>query len=444
MKEGLIRRVGDGLTTEVWHDKWISGTVTMQPQGRLNDTSIHVVADLVDENSGQWNVDLIRDTFIPPDADAILHMPRPWVQSEDFWAWEWERSGIFSVRSAYRGMIDRTTITNDDPCSSAGGTDVWRALWKLNVQPKIRVFWWRVLKNMLPAYGELKRRHVMTEAFCPMCGHDEESLFHVLVNCDHAHLFWEEAEDFFEFKLPRLHPETWSRDLLDSSFMARDKAAVAISVMWSIWANQNKYAHDEVQFQPRRSMEIINELIASLYVPVANGGAAPVRARIKWQPPDTGWIKINTDGAVRQVQRRAGVGVVAREHSGAFLRGRCIKYEAITDPCIIELLACRDAMAMAIEDGYSNVILETDCQTVCTLWKAEENRSVGAHVIREMKLFLRHFQGFILQHVGREANGAAHRCAREALMLDENFIIFDVSPAFLIAALQSDVVPSGD
>jgi hypothetical protein len=27
LKHGLIRRVGDGRTTEIWHDKWIDGTL---------------------------------------------------------------------------------------------------------------------------------------------------------------------------------------------------------------------------------------------------------------------------------------------------------------------------------------------------------------------------------------------------------------------------------
>jgi len=32
------------------------------------------------------------------------------------------------------------------------------AVWKLNVPPKVHVFWWRVLHNSLPSKAELKRR----------------------------------------------------------------------------------------------------------------------------------------------------------------------------------------------------------------------------------------------------------------------------------------------
>lgn len=65
--------------------------------------------------------------------------------------------------------------------SSLHGKASWKALWKLRVQPKIRVFGWCVMKNILPAFGELQRRHIRDAVVCPMCGHRDESLFHALV-----------------------------------------------------------------------------------------------------------------------------------------------------------------------------------------------------------------------------------------------------------------------
>lgn len=141
--------------------------------------------------------------------------------------------------------------------SSSGGEDICKALWKLKVEPKIRVFCWRVLKNILPSFGELRRRHVMPEAHCLMCGHDEELLFHVRVKSDHAVLFWAAAQGYFELKLPKLHPSTWSRDILDPMFLSKEKVAIAMSVMWAIWSSSNKYTHKEIKYQPNESMQIM-------------------------------------------------------------------------------------------------------------------------------------------------------------------------------------------
>ena len=64
-----------------------------------------------------------------------------------------------------------------------------------------------------------------------MCGGSNESLFHALIVCDHAVLFWHAARDFFEVKLPTLHHVAWARDLLDHNFVSKKDTTVAVSVL---------------------------------------------------------------------------------------------------------------------------------------------------------------------------------------------------------------------
>jgi hypothetical protein len=120
--------------------------------------------------------------------------------------------------------------------------------------PKICIFWWRVLKNFLPTYGELNRRHIKELSDCPLCGHEVETMYHCMVQCEHVITFWETARDYFDLKLPKLHPVTWAMHILDPSYINMKNATVAVSVMWSIWTSRNKYTHEEVKFQPRKSM----------------------------------------------------------------------------------------------------------------------------------------------------------------------------------------------
>ena len=58
------------------------------------------LADLTTD-SGDWNEELIRDIFFPVDANAILKLPMI-SRGEGFWAWEQEKHGNYSVKSAYR------------------------------------------------------------------------------------------------------------------------------------------------------------------------------------------------------------------------------------------------------------------------------------------------------------------------------------------------------
>ena len=131
----------------------------MRPICRLSDDPVQLVVDLLDE-SGQWNTQLVRDMFIASDADAILSMPRARVGIPDFWGWAWEKSESFMVRSACRMAMEKNFNLQNETSSSEGGEATWKALWKLQVQPEIRIFFCRVLKNMLPANGKLCRRHI--------------------------------------------------------------------------------------------------------------------------------------------------------------------------------------------------------------------------------------------------------------------------------------------
>lgn len=60
---------------------------------------------------------------------------------------------------------------------------VWQAVWKLNVRPKVRIFIWRALLNILPTMDKLKSNRVVQDSNCRMYGYMEESVMHVLVGC---------------------------------------------------------------------------------------------------------------------------------------------------------------------------------------------------------------------------------------------------------------------
>lgn len=68
---------------------------TMKPICRLSDEPVQLVDDLLDDNTGQWNAELIRKMFIVPDAEAILNLPRLRTMEEDYWTWAWESWFLF-------------------------------------------------------------------------------------------------------------------------------------------------------------------------------------------------------------------------------------------------------------------------------------------------------------------------------------------------------------
>nr|XP_051230109.1 uncharacterized protein LOC127348034 [Lolium perenne] len=100
-------------------------------------------------------------------------------------------------------------------------------VWKLNVVPIVRVFWWRVLRGIFPVESILKHRHIAEIARCKICLDADEDLMHALVQCSHAKKFWEEEKIWLKITLPRLHPQTWSKDILcDPQFTESDRAKI--------------------------------------------------------------------------------------------------------------------------------------------------------------------------------------------------------------------------
>lgn len=74
LKLGLIKRIGSGESVSIWDDDWIPGPYSMKPMGKLQDTTLLTVNELMNEDH-QWNVSLVRELFFAPDADAILKIP---------------------------------------------------------------------------------------------------------------------------------------------------------------------------------------------------------------------------------------------------------------------------------------------------------------------------------------------------------------------------------
>ena len=75
LEQGLIKRVGAGESISIWTHRWIPNTATLRPMGRIGNDPITRVSELFDQDSGMWDMDLIRTNFLAPDADVILDIP---------------------------------------------------------------------------------------------------------------------------------------------------------------------------------------------------------------------------------------------------------------------------------------------------------------------------------------------------------------------------------
>jgi hypothetical protein len=60
--------------------------------------------------TGKWNEEVIATNLCPHDAEAVLHLHRPRNGGAEFWAWSEEKTGIYTVRSAYRMLVNHIAV----------------------------------------------------------------------------------------------------------------------------------------------------------------------------------------------------------------------------------------------------------------------------------------------------------------------------------------------
>jgi hypothetical protein len=86
----------------------------------------------------------------------------------------------------------------------------------------------------------------MEDSTCGICKDTPESLMHALLECSHAHLIWEAAKEILNLKLPRLHPNTWAKDIICGMIIAKDDRPKMLTIIYAIWDSRNKWTHGEV------------------------------------------------------------------------------------------------------------------------------------------------------------------------------------------------------
>ncbi|XP_074284140.1 uncharacterized protein LOC141608695 [Silene latifolia] len=125
---GLRRRIGDGLTTRVWHDAWLPVTQT----GRVISPLVAGyedlrVADLLVGGNGSWNEELITSLFLPFERERISNIRVSSNRPPDTWAWCGEKDGVFTVKSAYRFLAANGDAEGLKPKNGGNGGRLKRA-----------------------------------------------------------------------------------------------------------------------------------------------------------------------------------------------------------------------------------------------------------------------------------------------------------------------------
>lgn len=138
----------------------------------------------------RWNIPLINSLFDPCSAASILKIPLSSKPHMDKWIWREEKRGNFSVRSAYHLIQSSSSLATGESSSSQALNPIWKAIWKMNIPHKIRLFAWRACKDGLPCFSNLARRGIRLDSSCAICHAPVEDLSHALFYYPDVREWW--------------------------------------------------------------------------------------------------------------------------------------------------------------------------------------------------------------------------------------------------------------
>jgi hypothetical protein len=279
-----------------------------------------MVSELVDDHTRTWNTDRVQEAFVPMDAELVLNIPLPTRQQDDWWAWHYEKRGVFTVRSAYRMLVDAKERRTAWLEENAGKSDTkgeekdWTSLWNVRVPSKLRVFLRRLAKQTLPSMDLLHHRHMAPSDSCRLCG-AQDSWRHALLECNMSRSVWALLPDVMvEVVVNIQEPDArgWLAAAIEA--LSHEEFTLTAVSLWAIWYARRKAVYEEVFQSPLSTLSFINRFCVDLEVQRAadkpEKGAGPAAPR--WFPPPPGVAKINVDVALSKNSKRAALSAIAR------------------------------------------------------------------------------------------------------------------------------------
>ncbi|KAM1315314.1 hypothetical protein ACFX2F_019083 [Malus domestica] len=184
-------------------------------------------------------------------------------------------SELFSPEEQWLQSTDSSVSSSSNASAYA---KLWKHLWKANIPPKVKNFTWRVCHNILPTKVNLTKKGVRVESECGICQGEDEVAEHVLFTCSFSRAVW--------FSSP-----LGLRRFGSYSFLLKE---------WMLEMLERR----EVDFE-LACMEVNTKTTRTGGIP------SPWSA-----PPSQWWVKLNTDGELRDRDKLGRVGVVIRDWRG--------------------------------------------------------------------------------------------------------------------------------
>ena len=425
VRKGMRWQVGNGNKIRVWRDKWIPRPSTYRlvtPENPRSENAL--VSELINRATHEWNTDKLTDWFLPEDRDAIMSIPLSTNEIGDRLIWAENRSGKFTVKSAYAlALEEQSHLTTVDCSNGSVRRKLWKTIWQLKLPQKLKHFAWKASRDILATKMNLAVRKIAPNGLCELCGQEEETVCHLLWFCNHAKEVWTESKMALPFEIAT----SWSFLDVVAQLKSCEETRPSVlervvAVCWGIWKNRNELQNGgkgkSGRTILRNAMNLVDEF-RSANEP-RNVDQVDVAPTVSWQPPSGGYYKVNTDGAVFSSSKQAGAGVIIRDGDGEVVAALSKKWNYPLGAIEAEAKAMEAGVLFAHDVGIRDAELETDSLEIINALQGHS--TPPASVVNVVAGTLNHaslFRRWKFSHIKRQGNVPAHVLAQHAKNVED-------------------------
>ncbi|KAM6593434.1 hypothetical protein CsatA_001137 [Cannabis sativa] len=383
-----------------------------------------------------WDVELIKDMFVPHDQDLILSIQLSDSSRGDCWYWSKETSGVYSIRSAYKLLQQQN---GDWPIDGADA--FWKRIWQLHVPPKVQHLVWRVTSGLLPAKVQLSNKHIHVDLTCPLCTKSPESTSHVLFGCEFARSCWNLSSVTAAGVEEHMFTSWFSDILLSSSKQQAEETAMILWRLWLarndvLWSNKSTTALEVVR-SARTNLDTWKNAQTKVFTPLLNVNFS--NGREHWVKPIETKFKMNVDGAIFEPENRFGFGCILRNGEAKLVEAFSQSKVGRVSPEIAEVVGVKEALSWIKAKNLSDVEIETDSLVVVQAINGSvQMPSQFGLLIQDCQRLLSDLNNVFISFLKRSANRAAHCIARRSCFMSD--CIYDElsAPSDLLSIVRDD------
>ncbi|CAN6579239.1 unnamed protein product [Malus baccata var. baccata] len=451
---GLSEFPGD---VQVWVNKWLPSLPLGHPLPLRSvpvTSNLHV-SSLICPISRRWDLNFLLPFLSDTDKKAIEDTSIGDLSHKDRIIWGCSKNGIYTVKSGYRWIQSRSLALRDNRFFTAHGvpSGLWKAIWKLEVPPKLCHFLWLTLHNCLPTCAALFRRRSSLSSTCPICLCRDKTIEHLFLNSSWVEPIWFGGALNYKINCDAIHSWVdWLRDVWYSSFASSTHAKWMRSYIaytcWFIWKTRCDFMFNKVPINPSKVLFALSTAVGSFLAlkdilgASRSEGSGRVGHASRWCAHTFPFIKINVDASWSKVSKLGFAVVVMRAAGGRFVSAARYPLSA-PSAAAAEALALLRGYELGAALGINALIIESDSLDAvnCLSGSLEMGSWESFLVLAQVKQLGEAFQFCRWSWVLRSANGAAHKLSSVGFTETSDLFWVERPPSSLIFVLNNDALP---